>query len=143
MFKKISNFIKEYRAQSVNSKLGRILIGEDRFGNQYFQHINAKNQLTRRSIELNPKNPESELDPLWDDWLRHRRKDPYTKEELDKIIEQEEIHKINAYEYEKNDYEMMKNFRKDYKMERESPKTSHIESNESEYKPGVWKPPNK
>lgn len=143
MFKKIANFIKEYRAQSVNSKLGRILIGEDRFGNQYFQHINAKNQLTRRSIELNPKNPESELDPLWDDWLRHRRKDPYTKEELDKIIEQEEINKINAYEYEKNDYEMMKNFRKDYKSERESPKTSHIESNESEYKPGAWRPPNK
>ena len=143
MLKKIWGFISDYREMKENLKFGRELVGKDRNGNKYFQHFNSKQQPTKRTVEMKFQRPDAEIDPIWDDWLRHRQKDPFTPEQLKNIYEERENNKTVAFEYEKKDAEVMQNFRKEYKSreneKNSAEKNSAGKSNETDYEPGTWK----
>lgn len=139
MLKKIWGFISDYREMKENVKFGRELVGKDRNGNKYFQHYNTNQQPTKRTVEMKFQRPDAEIDPIWDDWLRHRQKDPFTPEQLRNMYEQRENNKSAAFEYERKDAELMQNFRKEHKGKLETEKNAAGKSNETEYEPGTWK----
>lgn len=115
------------------------LVGEDYYGTKYYEMANARNtsrQKPARYFEpVNKDDFEQEMPAEWEAWLRFRRKDPPTVEEVEanyklqmlkkeKAAQLEETYSatkkldVPAKEDEKSFpvYEEYKNFGKDYKV---------------------------
>ncbi|KYN32683.1 hypothetical protein ALC56_12962 [Trachymyrmex septentrionalis] len=127
----------------------RKLIGEDYFGTKYYQEdilSSSRKRPPRYFVPVNKENFEQELPAEWEAWLRYRRKEPPTREEIEAnyqlaITKKENAAKLLNENRSKNDntnlptssttqttpgnfpvYEDMKGFGSDYK-----PKDSYKE----------------
>lgn len=92
------NFFKSLRPRQFRGNY----IGEDYFGNKYFE-IPANPSIGKRkpSRWFEPTNKEAfdqELTAEWEAWLRGRREDPPTKEELVRNLQIMDMKKRNAAE---------------------------------------------
>lgn len=116
------------------------LIGEDYYGTKYYEIENPKSSrknLVRYFEPVNKDDNTQELPVEWEAWLRYRRKDPPTREEIEQNYQLQMIKKRNATEieakYASNGlqklkqtseegytsfpiYEQYKNYGKDYKI---------------------------
>jgi len=64
----------------------RKLIGEDYFGTKYYEEdirYSARKRPPRYFIPVNKEDFEQELPAEWEAWLRYRRKEPPTREEIE------------------------------------------------------------
>ncbi|XP_018049690.1 PREDICTED: mimitin, mitochondrial [Atta colombica] len=120
----------------------RKLIGEDYFGTKYYEEdirYSARKRPPRYFIPVNKEDFEQELPAEWEAWLRYRRKEPPTREEIEAnyqlaITKKENAAKLLNENRPKNDttnlptssttqttpgnfpvYEDMKDFGSDYK----------------------------
>jgi NADH dehydrogenase [ubiquinone] 1 alpha subcomplex assembly factor 2 len=76
-----TNFIKSITPNSSKT----ICVGTDHFGTKYFEHINSKSEYKRSRryfVPIDKTNFEQDLPCEWESWLRHRRADPPTNEEV-------------------------------------------------------------
>ncbi|XP_071865979.1 uncharacterized protein [Bombus fervidus] len=79
------------------------LIGEDYYGTKYYEIENPRSRrknLPRYFVPVNKDDDTQELPVEWEAWLRYRRKDPPTREEIEKNYQLQMIKKQNAAEIE-------------------------------------------
>lgn len=95
------NFVKSIRPRQQTGNF----MGEDYFGNRYFEIPVQEHSLKRRPERwfVPPgnnadKNFDVELTAEWQSWLRHRRAQPPTDEELKQNLAVMQMKKINAAE---------------------------------------------
>ncbi|CAK9824791.1 NADH dehydrogenase [ubiquinone] 1 alpha subcomplex assembly factor 2 [Anthophora retusa] len=90
------DFVASIKFGSTKTKL----IGEDYYGTKYYETPipkgSAKKLPTRYFEPINKTDFEQELPAEWEAWLRHRRKVPPTKEELERNHQIQLIKKQNA-----------------------------------------------
>ncbi|KOC59192.1 Mimitin, mitochondrial [Habropoda laboriosa] len=76
------------------------LMGEDYYGTKYYEippSENVSRKYSARYFEpTNKTDFEQQLPAEWEAWLRHRRKHPPTKEEIERNYEMQLIKKENA-----------------------------------------------
>lgn len=96
-----------------DSRYNRKLIGYDRQGNSYYQYYDDDGNELRREVKGSTMHNvlDIEFDAYWDEWLRGKKKEPWTQEELEALWAKEDKRFEVGFNYEKNDAEMMKNFR--------------------------------
>eukprot|EP01017_Pseudomicrothorax_dubius_P045895 TRINITY_DN8015_c0_g1_i1.p1 TRINITY_DN8015_c0_g1~~TRINITY_DN8015_c0_g1_i1.p1 ORF type:complete len:132 (-),score=27.08 TRINITY_DN8015_c0_g1_i1:122-517(-) len=123
--------------------MNRKLVGVDKFGNKYYQYYTDEGEELKRVCEYNVGISEDNIDPNWDAWLRRMQKVPYTNEELEKLYDEQDNMREAAYDYEKRDAEMMREFRKAERQKKETEKTSTDQGYGKAYEPGFWKPDTK
>ncbi|XP_055381801.1 NADH dehydrogenase [ubiquinone] 1 alpha subcomplex assembly factor 2 [Condylostylus longicornis] len=110
----LTNFLKSFRPRQIRGNL----IGEDYFGNKYYE-IPANPAIGKRkpSRWFEPVDKESfdnEITAEWEAWLRGRRVDPPTKEELVRNLSIMEMKRRNAakldevYGKKKDEFEVPK-----------------------------------
>lgn len=92
------NFLKSFRPRQIRGNF----IGEDYFGNKYYE-IPANPSIGKRkpSRWFEPAKKEAfdqELTAEWEAWLRFRREEPPTREELVRNLQIMEMKKKNAAE---------------------------------------------
>jgi NADH:ubiquinone oxidoreductase subunit len=144
--KAFTNILK--KAKSImraheDAKLNRRLVGRDRYNNTYFQYYDEEGNETKRACEYTSKHvSEEDIDPYWNAWLKKVQREPPSPELLKEFYEAEEKFKQNAYEYEKKDAEMMKNYRmsQEKKSESDRPNTEQSKGQGPKFEPGAWKP---
>ncbi|XP_076164687.1 NADH dehydrogenase [ubiquinone] 1 alpha subcomplex assembly factor 2 [Ptiloglossa arizonensis] len=74
------NFVASFQRNTKQPKL----IGEDYYGTKYYEtQTTTKSKPSRYFVPVDKINFEQELPAEWESWLRHRRIDPPTKEELE------------------------------------------------------------
>lgn len=64
-------------------------IGSDHLGNKYYEHVRTTGKL-QRSVENNLPHEDytsGQIPTEWDSWIRGRRDDPPTQEEVDKQLQ--------------------------------------------------------
>ncbi|XP_076229119.1 NADH dehydrogenase [ubiquinone] 1 alpha subcomplex assembly factor 2 isoform X2 [Nomia melanderi] len=59
-------------------------IGEDYYGTKYYESTSARRKNARYFIPVNKEDFEQEIPVEWESWLRYRRRDPPTEEEIKK-----------------------------------------------------------
>ncbi|OXA63478.1 NADH dehydrogenase [ubiquinone] 1 alpha subcomplex assembly factor 2 [Folsomia candida] len=98
-----TNFIKSFRPRQITGNL----IGKDRFGNQYFEippNPSIGKRKAERWFQPTGKNEldhfDKELPAEWESWLRGRRDNPPSEEELVKNQAIALLKKQNAAELE-------------------------------------------
>lgn len=83
VFKMIWNsFISSLKPRYARRKL----MGQDYYGTKYYEEeirYSARKRPPRYFIPVNKEDFEQELPAEWEAWLRYRRKDPPTREEID------------------------------------------------------------
>ncbi|XP_005187828.1 NADH dehydrogenase [ubiquinone] 1 alpha subcomplex assembly factor 2 [Musca domestica] len=94
------NFFKSFRPRQIRGNL----IGEDYFGNKYYE-IPADPSIGKRkpSRWFEPADKEAfdnEITAEWEAWLRGRREEPPTREELVRNLQIMDMKKRNAAELE-------------------------------------------
>ncbi|XP_076759172.1 NADH dehydrogenase [ubiquinone] 1 alpha subcomplex assembly factor 2 [Xylocopa sonorina] len=90
---------------SLKPRIGQTkLIGEDYYGTKYYETQKAGNssrQLSARFfVPVNKTDFEQEIPAEWEAWLRRRRKDPPTPEEIEKNYQLQMLKKQNAAQLE-------------------------------------------
>lgn len=118
-----TNFINSFRPRQIRGNF----MGEDYFGNKYYE-IPANPQLGKRKSSrwFEPANKEEfdqELTAEWEAWLRFRRTDPPTREELIQNLQIMEMKKRNAAQLDEKYVKL-----KDNTMETSAPKEDTIGS---------------
>lgn len=139
ILKKAKNIMRAHE----DAKLNRKFVGRDRHNNLYYQYFDEEGNETKRGCEYVSKHvSEEDIDPYWNAWLKKMQREPPTPELLKELYQAEEKFKQNAYEYEKKDAEMMKNYRmtQQKKSEDEKPSTSQAKGQGTKFEPGSWKP---
>lgn len=91
----LKNFIASFK--STRHKL----IGEDYYGTRYYEIENPRS--TRKNspryfVPVNKNDDTQEVPAEWEAWLRYRRKDPPTREEVEQNYQLQMIKKRNAAE---------------------------------------------
>ncbi|XP_060825298.1 NADH dehydrogenase [ubiquinone] 1 alpha subcomplex assembly factor 2 [Bombus pascuorum] len=79
------------------------LIGEDYYGTKYYEIENPRSRRKnspRYFVPVNKDDDTQEVPVEWEAWLRYRRKDPPTREEIEKNYQLQMIKKQNAAEIE-------------------------------------------
>lgn len=87
LFRQIFN---EFVASLTPNFARRKLMGEDYFGTKYFEIPPRKGSLKKAARSFEPVNKNDfsqEIPAEWEAWLRNRRREPPTKEELEKNYE--------------------------------------------------------
>ncbi|EZA59878.1 Mimitin, mitochondrial [Ooceraea biroi] len=77
-----NNFIASLKPRAIQRKL----IGEDYYGTKYYEEPPRPahpNRPPRSFVPVNKEDFEQELPAEWEAWLRHRRKNPPTREEIE------------------------------------------------------------
>lgn len=96
IFKMIwNNFISSLKPQFARRKL----MGEDYYGTKYYEEDirnSRRSKAPRYFVPVNKDNFEQELPAEWESWLRYRRKDPPTPEEIEASYQLAMIKKENA-----------------------------------------------
>lgn len=91
-----TNFINSLKPRQVTGKLQ----GTDYFGNKYYEipadPSRGKRRPSRWFVPADKENFEQELSAEWEAWLRGRRKEPPTEEELMKNLSIMDVKKKNA-----------------------------------------------
>lgn len=121
----------------------RKLVGTDRNGNKYYQYYAGDGREDKREVEIMSGEKVRDYDPYWDEWLRYRQKKPFTEEELKKFYAEDDQRIEAAFKYEKQDAEMMKDYRAKYRKENTTSQTSMDKGYNDTYEPGFWKPGSK
>ncbi|KYM96096.1 PREDICTED: mimitin, mitochondrial isoform X2 [Cyphomyrmex costatus] len=83
----------------------RKLIGEDYYGTKYYEEdirYSARKRPPRSFVPVNKDDFEQELPAEWEAWLRYRRKEPPTREEIEANYQLTMIKKENAVKLLKN-----------------------------------------
>lgn len=89
----------------------RKLIGEDYYGTKYYEEeirYSARKRPPRYFVPVNKDDFEQELPAEWEAWLRYRRKDPPTREEIETnyqlaITKKENATKLLEENYSRNE----------------------------------------
>ncbi|XP_050595070.1 uncharacterized protein LOC126924522 [Bombus affinis] len=79
------------------------LIGEDNYGTKYYEIENPRStrkNSSRYFVPVNKDDHTQEVPVEWEAWLRHRRKDPPSREEIEQNYQLQMIKKRNAAEIE-------------------------------------------
>ena len=90
---------KEFVASLTPNFARRKLVGEDYFGTKYFEIPPRTGSTKRTARSFEPVNKDDftqEIPAEWEAWLRYRRQEPPTKEELQKNYEISLMKKRNA-----------------------------------------------
>lgn len=104
-----NNFISSLKPRFARRKL----VGEDHYGTKYYEE-DIKHSIRRRSPRyfepVNKDDFEQELPAEWEAWLRYRRKDPPTQEEIrvnyQLSITKKQNAKLLKEQYSKNDIDL-------------------------------------
>ncbi|KAL4452887.1 hypothetical protein ABPG74_002452 [Tetrahymena malaccensis] len=115
MLKNIFNKFKQIRQAHNDAKFNRKLVGTDRNGNKYYQYFDEQGYESKRECEyLNvfDQNHGNRIDPAWEDWLRKKRLDPFTQEEMEKIYRYTDNLRKKGVSADKYEQDMMKTFRR-------------------------------
>lgn len=90
------NFINSFRPRQIRGNF----MGEDYYGNKYYEiPANPRSGKRNPSRWFEPKDKEAfdqELTAEWEAWLRYRREEPPTREELIQNLQIMEMKKVNA-----------------------------------------------
>lgn len=90
---------KHFIASIKPSSLSRpTLIGQDYYGTKYYESTSARKKASRYFVPINKDDFEQEIPAEWESWLRYRRKNPPTEEEIKKNYEIAMIKKEKAAE---------------------------------------------
>jgi NADH:ubiquinone oxidoreductase subunit len=137
--------VKELRRAHEDARVGRTIVGNDRYNNIYYQYYDEEGNETRRVVEKARKFADDEIDLYWDAWLKFRRRDPPTPEQLKELYEEEEKFREAAYSFEKRDADMMAKYRKQEaeRKKEENPQTGQAQGSGHEFEPGKWNPGSK
>lgn len=97
----LKNFINSFKPRQIQGNL----VGSDYFGNKYYE-IPANPSVDKRRASRWFKPPEKddfmqEMPAEWEAWLRGRRKDPPTEDEVMRNLAIMQMKKINAIEINK------------------------------------------
>jgi NADH dehydrogenase [ubiquinone] 1 alpha subcomplex assembly factor 2 len=77
-----NNFISSLKPRYFRRKL----VGEDYYGTKYYEeeiHNSSRKRPPRYFVPVNKDDFEQEKPAEWESWLRYRRKDPPTREEIE------------------------------------------------------------
>ena len=112
MRKFFQNIIRA-RNSLLDSSYNRKLVGYDRQGNSYYQYYNEEGKESKREVESSTMHNvlDVEFDPHWDEWLRGKKKEAWTKSELENLWNSEDSRVEVGLNYEKKDADMMRDFR--------------------------------
>lgn len=145
--KKLRNLRQDYIDQGMNRKLVKKIIkaskvGYDRNGNKYYQYYSDNGEELKREVEAfsNMNAMIVEFDQNWDEWLRGKKKEPYSEDELRKLWDEEDKRISVAMNYEKRDASMMKDYRKEKKEGLDYGKGSDQKGENESFEPGAWNP---
>ena len=85
-------------------------MGYDRQGNSYYQYFDEDGKESKREVESSSTHNaiDIQFDPYWDEWLRGKKKQAWTKEELQNLWAEEDKRVEVGFDYEKKDADMMK-----------------------------------
>ena len=114
----LKNFLSKFqqlRQAHNDAKLNRQLVGEDRNGNKYFAYFDSEGYETKRECEyvvMFTNQHQQIIDPAWEEWLRRKRLNPYTAEEMAKIYKYTDNLRKQGLQSDDNEREMMRNYRK-------------------------------
>ncbi|XP_011169416.1 NADH dehydrogenase [ubiquinone] 1 alpha subcomplex assembly factor 2 isoform X2 [Solenopsis invicta] len=92
----------------------RKLIGEDYYGTKYYEEeirYSTRKRPPRYFIPVNKDNFEQELPAEWEAWLRYRRKEPPTREEIEANYQLAMTKKENAAKLLQENYPQNKDTR--------------------------------
>lgn len=96
----IFKIIWKHFVASITPRAKPKLMGEDYYGTRYFEtplHPGSRHNRPSRYFEpVTKDNFEAEIPAEWEAWLRHRRKEAPTQEELEKNYQQMMTTKKNA-----------------------------------------------
>ncbi|XP_011304721.1 mimitin, mitochondrial [Fopius arisanus] len=92
------NFIASFKPRMSRIKL----VGEDYHGTKYYEDPEAKARKGRSFIPKDEENFEQEIPAEWEAWLRYRRHQPPTQEEVQANYEMMMMKKKNAAALEKH-----------------------------------------
>lgn len=84
-----------------------------------------------------------DFDPDWDEWLRGKRKQPYTDDEVREFWEGHDKRVEVALDYEQRDAEMMKEYRRKRREKAMKAKSSDQKGENEAFEPGAWQPGSK
>ncbi|XP_063988481.1 NADH dehydrogenase [ubiquinone] 1 alpha subcomplex assembly factor 2 [Diachasmimorpha longicaudata] len=93
----LRNFIASFKPRLSRRKL----VGKDYNGTKYYEDPEAKGTKGRSFIPREAENFEQELPAEWEAWLRYRRRQPPSEEEVNKNYELMLLKKKNAAALEK------------------------------------------
>ncbi|CRL04208.1 CLUMA_CG017308, isoform A [Clunio marinus] len=92
----LENFLKSFRIRQIKGNF----IGEDYFGNKFYEipkdPSKGKSKTSRWFEPPEKENHEQEISAEWESWLRGRRKEPPTQQELMKNLAIMQLKKKNA-----------------------------------------------
>lgn len=97
----LKNFVNSFRPRQIIGNLK----GSDYFGNKYFEIpadlSKGKSKTSRWFVPTEKDEFEQEIPAEWEAWLRYRRKEPPSEEEVLKNLAIMQMKKRNAIEIEK------------------------------------------
>lgn len=108
MLQKALKLLKNVREFRESAFYNRKCVGQDLFGNSYYQYFDNNGAEIRRHCDL--QNTLVDVDPVWQPWLQYRQEKPYTPEELKKIyadMYEKRKRGIKADEVERQKHEVM------------------------------------
>lgn len=90
-----NSFISSFKPRFARRKL----IGEDYYGTKYYEEeirYSSRKRPPRYFVPVNKEDFEQELPAEWESWLRYRRKEPPTQEEIETSYQLAVTKKENA-----------------------------------------------
>ncbi|XP_002733657.1 NADH dehydrogenase [ubiquinone] 1 alpha subcomplex assembly factor 2-like [Saccoglossus kowalevskii] len=161
------NFLRSLFGSGRAAKYVKQFVGSDHLGNKYYE-IQSRTtafggqRKARRLVELSTKFHEYEPDSIpieWDSWIRRKRDNPPTMEEVFGREKNTEIRKTRAMEVDQRDKELQQKAREEgliadsahtipkghasAKVYQNIDKSSDATTTGSEFQPGAWEPPGK
>ena len=125
-------FLKNLRERWNNLSLNKELVGEDMYGNKYYQHFDDMNLPSKREVIYKEGLYNPIMDPIWNDWLKGKDREPPSKEETSNSYQAYLSRKKIGDDWDAHDEEVMSKFREAFKKAN-PPK-------QKEFKPETWKP---
>ena len=94
----VRRFVKDWKESGQN----REKVGEDKYGNEYFQYYSDYGLPTKKEVRhVNWRRPQLFEDVHFFSWLRRQSLDPPSETELKKLYEEDRVRKLNALKYNK------------------------------------------
>lgn len=107
-----NNFVSSLKPQFARRKL----VGEDYYGTKYYEEDirnSRRSRAPRYFVPVNKDNFDQELPAEWESWLRYRRNDPPTSEEIETNYQLAMIKKENAAKLIEENYSKTEGSSKD------------------------------
>lgn len=126
------DILTKYRNRNANKEE----VGQDMYGNKYFQIYDSENFPYKREVEYKEGYKNPQMDPIWVGWLKGTETKPPSSQEIQNSFEDYQKRKDVGNDYDKKDEEIMSKFR-------EAMKKSARPIMKKEFEPKMWDPVSK